>query len=150
MIFDLLANSARYRPISESLALGFDWLARFSPDTPDSRIAIDGERVFAMVQSYTTAPAAERRFETHRDHIDIQYVFQGRELMLCAPVGTLQVSVPYDPAKDAVFYADPPSALAIPCGPGSFTVFFPPDGHKGGCADGPPSAVRKVVIKVRV
>jgi biofilm protein TabA len=150
MIFDLLANRTLYRPISDRLALGLDWLARFSPATPDSRIEIDGDRVFAMVQSYTTAPAAERRFETHRDHIDIQYIFQGTELMLCAPVKTLQVAVPYDAAKDAVFYADPVASTAIHCEPGSFTVFFTHDGHKGGCAFGSPSAVRKVVIKVRI
>ncbi len=150
VIYDLLANRSLYRPISARLALGLDWLAQFSPATADSRIEIDGERVFAMVQSYTTAPAAERRFETHREHIDIQYIFQGSELMLCAPVDTLQISVPYDPAKDAVFYADPAAATAIACRPGSFTVFFPHDGHKGGCADGAPAAVRKVVIKVRV
>jgi YhcH/YjgK/YiaL family protein len=150
MIFDLLANRALYRPISDRLALGLDWLSRFSPDTPDSRIEIDGPRVFAMIQSYQTEPAAARRFETHRDHIDIQYIFQGTELMLCAPVGSLPGAVPYDPAKDATFYGDPADATAIHCVPGSFTVFFTHDGHKGGCADGSPSAVRKVVIKVRV
>lgn len=150
MIYDLLAHRSLYRPISDRLALGLDWLAQFSPDTPDSRIEIDGPRVFAMVQSYQTAPAAERRFETHRDHIDIQYLFQGTELMLCAPVNTLKVAVPYDEAKDAIFYEDPADSTAIHCVPGSFTVFFTHDGHKGGCAYGRPTAVRKVVIKVRV
>ena len=150
VIWDLLSNEKLYRHLHPRFALSFDWLARFDPAAPDGRIELDGERVFALVQSYTTAPAEKNTFETHRERIDIQYIVRGTELMLCAPAGSLQETTPYNPSRDAAFYADPDASTRIVCGPGSFVIFFPHDGHKGGCTWQTPDAIRKVVIKVRV
>ncbi len=118
MILDSLAQQARYRGLHPGFAVAFDWLLKFDPATPDGRIAIDGERVFALVQSYATAPAAEKRIETHREHIDIQYVARGTEIMLWAPSAGLKVTAPYDPAKDVIFYENPPAPVAVRCAPG--------------------------------
>ena len=42
-----------------------------------------------------------------------------------------------------------PEVVTVPAG--SFTIFFPEDGHIPGCAvDDKPAAVRKVVVKVAV
>ena len=150
VIWDQLPNQGLYRNLHPRFALSFDWLARFDPSTPDGRIELDGDRVFALVQSYTTAPAEKNAFETHRERIDIQYIARGTELMLCAPVGSLRETIPYNPARDATFYADPGAFTQVVCGPGSFVVFFPHDGHKGSCTWRAPEGIKKVVIKVRV
>ena len=150
MIWDLLSNEKLYRHLHPRFALSFDWLARFDPATPDGRVELDGDRVFALVQSYTTAPADKNTFETHRERIDIQYIVRGTELMLCAPVASLREKTPYNPSRDATFYADPEDSTKIVCGTGSFVVFFPHDGHKGGCTWQTPSDMRKIVVKVSV
>ena len=75
MIYDLLTNYNLYSKANARLALGFEWLSKLDPKTLDGRIDIKGDEVFAIVQSYTTFPANEKRFETHKDHIDIQYIF---------------------------------------------------------------------------
>ena len=64
MIMDTLSNRHLYEPLQRGLRLGFEYLAAFDPATPDGRYPIDGEQVFALVQSYDTGPATERRFET--------------------------------------------------------------------------------------
>src|SRR5580700_2350386 len=106
MILDLLSNSGRNRLLHPRFAIAFDWLARFSPDTPDGRIEIDGSSVFALVQSYSTVPAAEKRLETHRAHIDIQYIVRGTEVMMWADAARLHPQGAFDEAKDVVFYDD--------------------------------------------
>jgi biofilm protein TabA len=150
MIVDTLGNSRLYRSLQEGLRLGFDYLEGFDPATPDGRHEIHGEQVFALVQRYETAPSTERRFETHRLHIDIQYIVSGRERILHTSFGYLEVETPYDEAKDVVFYRDPQASSSVLLGPGDFAIFHPDDAHKGGCMAGARDPVRKVVVKVRV
>jgi YhcH/YjgK/YiaL family protein len=60
-----------------------------------------------------------------------------------------QVTQPYIPEKDVVFYATPLQMTPINFGAGQFVIFFPTDGHAGGLECDGQSEVRKVVIKVR-
>lgn len=150
MIVDTLENSPLYESLAPGIQLGFRYLHDFDPSTTDGRYAIDGEAVFALVQSYETAPATDKRFETHRRHIDIQYIVSGRERMLHLPFGSLSVETPYNEDKDVVFYRDPAASSSILVSEGEFAIFHPDDAHKGGCMAGGREAVRKVVVKVRV
>ena len=150
MIMDTLSNRHLYEPLQRGLRLGFEYLAAFDPATPDGRYPIDREQVFALVQSYDTGPATERRFETHRRNIDIQYIVAGRERILHLPFAGLEVETPYDSDVDAVFYHDPAASSSILLTAGDFAIFHPQDAHKGGCMAGGREAVRKVVIKVGV
>lgn len=150
MIADTLANRSTYEGLQRGIRLGFEYLDAFDPSTPDGRYAIEGELVFALVQSYETGPATEKQFETHRRHIDIQYIVQGRERILHAPVGTLEVTIPYDDDRDAVFYNDPPASSSLLLAEGDFAIFHPQDAHKGGCMAGGREPVRKIVVKVNV
>ena len=150
MIVDIIGNRGLYRSLQRGLQLGFDYLEAFDPSIADGRYEVDGDRVFALVQSYDTAPATEKKFETHRRHIDIQYIVSGRERILHLPFAGMVVKTPYDDERDVIFYEDPPASSSILLGPGDFAVFHPADAHKGGCMAGGREAVRKVVIKVRV
>jgi biofilm protein TabA len=143
-------NAATYRPLLSGAAAGFDFLEAFDPGTPDGRYELDGARVFALVQSYDTAPGAEKRFETHRSHVDIQYVVEGRERILWAPAGSLNVEDPYDEGTDVSFYRDPEASSSVLLHAGDFAIFLPHDGHKPGCMAGGRERVRKIVVKVRI
>ncbi|HEX6927188.1 MAG TPA: YhcH/YjgK/YiaL family protein [Longimicrobiaceae bacterium] len=148
MIFDTLANRAHYDHLHPRLRLGFDFLEAFDPNSPDGRFPIEGERVFALVQSYETGPSADRRFEIHRRYIDLQYVVAGRERILRAPGEGLEVEVPYDEERDAEFYHDPPASSSVLLIPGDFAILFPGEAHKNGCMAGARDPVRKIVIKI--
>jgi len=150
MIFDLLAHQALYRSLHPGFAVGFDWLLRFDPSTPDGRIDLDGDAVFALPQRYLTAPAAEKKFESHRNYIDIQCVFRGTEMMQVAPREQLLETEAYQAARDVAFHANPAACTDLVFPPGSFAIYYPHDAHKPCCLIGSAQAVLKVVIKVRV
>jgi YhcH/YjgK/YiaL family protein len=154
MILGHIDNLKNDRPLlSERLQKGLDFLAGNDvAKLPAGRIDIDGDRVFALVQDYRTRPKAEVRPEVHRDHIDIQYIAAGRELIGFAPLDAALVPVEdhLGTPKDIRFFADVPAETDLRLGQGSFAVFFPWDVHRPSCIDGSASDVRKVVIKVRV
>ncbi len=150
MIFDHLANAEIYRPLNPRIARGLEWLAGFAPQEKDGRYDLDGDNLFALVQTYVTVPAQERKFESHRGYLDIQYVADGDEIMLYAPLRDLQPLTAYNPEKDFILYAEPATSTPLHCRAGQFAIFYPQDGHKPGCLLGPSGAVRKVVVKVRI
>src|SRR5262245_24247066 len=56
-----------------------------------SRIELDGDKVYAMIQHYNTRPKEQGKWEAHRKYIDVQYVAEGQELMGYADLSFLKV-----------------------------------------------------------
>lgn len=150
MIVDTLENAAQYEPISPLIAAGLAYLAAFDPSLEDGKYEIAGQQIVAVVQSYDTSPATDKRFEAHREHIDIQFIVSGRERILHADTAGLAVDTEYNEAKDVQFFRDPEASSSLLLTPGSFAIFFPHDAHKPGCMAGGRDPVRKVVVKVAV
>lgn len=150
MILDSIANHSLYHPLSARIALGLEWLASYQGDAELGRYPLDGENVIAIVQTYDTAPAAEKRWETHIRHLDIQYIVSGHEYILHAPIRAMEEKVPYNEVKDVTFYHEPAEHTALLLGPGDFAIFHPSDAHKPGCLAGASDRVEKVVIKIRL
>ena len=149
MIYDHLRNERFYRQTHSGLELAFDYLRDFDPQTADGKYELAGDRVFAMVQSYTTKPAAEKRYEAHLRYVDLQYVVAGEEILYHAPLDRLTLTDPHDAAKDCAFYSGEDTQALI-LKPGDFSILFPQDGHKPGCAWKQPGPVKKVVFKIAV
>ena len=148
MILDSIANHALYHPLGPRIAAGLEWLAAYQGDADPGRYLVQGDEVVAIVQGYDTAPATEKRWETHVRHLDIQYIVSGRERILHAARAALAEKTPYDEVKDVTFYEDPPASSSLLLGPGEFAIFHPTDAHKPGCMAGGRDRVEKVVIKV--
>ena len=150
MILTTLAEADALAALGPGIAAGVRWLRAFDPALADGRHDIDGDEVFALVSTYDTGPATEKRFETHRVYVDLQYVAAGTERILHAPAEGLAVETPYDEAKDIAFYAEPKASSSLLLRAGDLAVFHPADAHKPGCMAGGRDPVRKVVVKVRV
>ncbi len=150
MILTSLAEADAYAGLAPGVAAGLAWLRAFDPALPDGRHAIDGDAVFALVASYSTGPATEKRFEAHRVHLDLQYVAAGEERILHAPLHALTVVDPYDTERDVAFFADPRASSSLLLRTGDIAILLPGDGHKPGCMAGGRTEVRKVVVKVRL
>ena len=149
MIADTLANAALYHGVHPRLAAAFAYLQSFDPATADGKVPVDEERVYAMVQSYATKPAAEKKWESHRRYADIQYIVSGREVITYAHVSRLDGGTPYNDAKDVVNYAGPSGgASTLELRAGEWAIFLPDDGHQPGVAVEGSEEVRKVVMKV--
>src|SRR5687768_2776721 len=133
MILDTLSHSASYRQLGSRFVAGLKWLEEFSPATADGRYDIDGDHVFALVQSYDTVPPTEKKYESHRVYADIQYIAEGSEVIYYATIAGLVPTTAYDETKDCLLYSDPAAATPLFMAPGRFAIFFAQDGHKPGC-----------------
>ncbi len=90
MIYDTLEHAGQYRKLSGNLAKALDYLTGTELETVEAgRVEIDGERVFALFQSYETKPENDRP-EAHRKYIDIQYLIEGEELIGVAPLASME------------------------------------------------------------
>ena len=90
MVIDQLNNSNLYECLNGNLAMAFEFIRRFQQNPlADGRYEIDGDAVYALVQSYDTVPSEQKKWESHRRYLDVQYMAVGQEAMLWAPVGTL-------------------------------------------------------------
>jgi len=149
MIVDALANAALYHGVHPRLADAFAYLAAFDPATPDSRFPLDEERVHVLVQSYVTQPPEQKKWESHRRYLDVQYVVAGRERITVAPPASLAEPTPYNETKDVVNYGGAAGeATSLYLEAGQFAIFFPDDAHRPGVAIDAGEDVRKVVVKV--
>ena len=152
MIFDLKANLEFYRNlgIAGRYAKAVDFLMNTDLENLEpGKYVIDGDNVFANVVEYTTIPWEEAKFEAHENYTDIQYVIKGSEVMSFAPVSQLNVSVPYNPEKDVMFFDNANPGLQAAVHAGEYMIFNPWDGHKPKAADGEPAQIKKVIVKIK-
>ena len=150
MIHDNLAHSSAYEHLHPDFPKAFAWLKSFDATTPDGKYEIGGPDLTAGVQRYETKPDADKKWEAHEVCGDIQVVFAGEELCGHTDVRVLTVTEPYNAAKDVAKFAHPSQPTTrLHLKPGTFTVFYPQDGHQPGVAVGQPTQVLKVVIKFR-
>jgi len=150
MIVDKLENAKLYAGANARLGQAFEHLGKLAAAVPaDGKMDLEGKDIYAIVQSYDSKPAAEKKWEAHRSYLDIQYVAEGRELMGWAPVARLTPAAPYNPEKDVVNFKEH-AGTAVQVEKGCFAVFYPEDGHQPGVQWGASEKVRKIVVKVRV
>ena len=81
---------------------------------PLGNVAIDGDDIYANVQSYTTMPASECAFESHRAYFDIQYMVEGEEIFGYEPIANLTPSTEYNETTDLIFYEEPDESGSDP------------------------------------
>lgn len=149
MIFDSLQNISIYRAVSRNMAAAVDFLLQpANLDLPAGRHAIDGDRVFALVQQYTTKPLADGFWEAHQRYIDVQFVLSGEEAMQFAPIALMSQKEPYNAEKDFSVFTGAGQQLIV-CDR-QFAIFFPHDVHMPQLAVTAPSPVHKIVLKVAV
>ena len=112
---------------------------------------IDGDKVFAIINSYETEPKAARRLEAHKKYIDIQCIAAGQEMIGCGPLKD-GGSITEDKftSDDVAFFDGVKAETELVLQPGMFAIYFPWDLHRPNCAAGAPQKVRKAIIKIAV
>lgn len=145
-----IGQEYRYDLTAPKFQTAFAFLRRSDlAELPVGWIELDNG-VRASVQRYVTAPAAEKRFESHEKFFDVQYLVAGAELLGCCTRADVPEADPYQADNDVTFYNDPCCAGCVLLHAGEFVVFSPEDVHKPGVAAGEPMEVRKIVVKVPV
>lgn len=147
MIIDYINNVDLYKKIDKKMVIAFKYLLDidFSKVDP-GKYEIDGNNIYSLVQEYKPYSKDEGVWESHHNYIDIQYMFQGKELMGYANQNQLKVTQKYDENSDRTFYAGDGDYFVV--NQGMFAVFFPEDAHMPCVAVDKPETIKKVVIKV--
>ena len=150
MICDMLKNAHLYAGISTRLARAFEVLADSEVvHWADGRYEIDGDRVYCLIQRYTSRPPEKCNLEAHRNYIDVQFIVSGEEFIRLARPDDLEVCQSYDSATDKALFVPRTGMTALRLGAGSFGVFFPHDAHMSCLQVDGPAEVHKIVVKVR-
>jgi biofilm protein TabA len=150
MILESLSRAARCETLSPGMAAALRYLRSVDLNSlPDGKVEIDGPRLIANLARYQTKRPEQSVWESHRKYIDVQYVVSGVERIGYVPLENAPpVHSPYDDAKDVIFYE--PGSDSFTLRAGQFAIFYPEDIHAPSLADGEPSPVLKVVMKVLV
>ncbi len=148
MIYDNIKNAQTYANLGPRFRQAFDYLKSTDlASLPVGRIELDGQKMYVMVQEYTSKLKEQGRWEAHRRYVDLQFIVSGKEKMGYASLDRLTLG-DYNPDKD--FQALSGEGVLLPMGPGDFMLLWPQDAHMPGMADESPMPVRKVVVKIAV
>jgi biofilm protein TabA len=148
MITDHLANGLCYAAVDTRLARAVEFLQRADLSTlAEGRHDIDGDAVYALVQHYTSKLPDAGRWEAHQRYADLQLVVKGEERIGYGQIGRFTRGT-YDPAKDVEFLTGDADFLRLTAG--EFIVLWPGEVHMPGMAVDAPSAVTKIVVKIRM
>jgi len=149
VILDVLGNASLYTALHSEFAGAFRFLSSSAIDEfPLGRHDVGHSGTHALISEYATKEESATFIESHVRYIDIQVITRGAERIgicarsACAPQ-------PYDEAKDCRKLTGELDFITLR--PGSFSIFFPDDGHMPGLRiGGSAQQVRKVVVKVPV
>lgn len=127
---DALEFAEQYRhnkPLWDKL---FKFLAETDPMTLEAgkKIVLEEGRLWINVLEYTPKSAEDTKIESHRNFIDLQYTYEGNELMGLA--GKVTPINDYDPVKDRTNYSTDEEIVYSPASPDLFFLYFPKDMHQ--------------------
>lgn len=149
MIIDKLSNSNLYdfKNLRIKKALYFLSVKNFS-EINDGKYEIEGDNIFAIINTYNTKNDNDAQLEAHRKYIDVQYVASGSELVGYAPLGNQKVIKNYNEENDYELFGGDCSYISF--SERMFAIFFPGDLHKPGIKDFDTEEVKKIVVKVKL
>lgn len=151
MISCNLTHINKYNFHNKRFKMAFDFLKNddLLALSPGTEIDI-GDGVLAKIQEYTTDPEEGRRFETHRDYFDIQFVVRGEEFIGIVPARGLIPLGKYSTKDDIQYYETPEKYGGAILRDGDFLIVTPEDAHRPNCMTHKACTVKKIVIKVKV
>lgn len=151
MIFDKLQNAAQYYLLGENIKKGFKFLLSSDlANMADGKYEIEGNDIFANVQTLKTKPEKEAKWEAHRKYIDIQYLIKGKEKIGYGLLSDFnKIIVPYDDCKDILFL-DGKNFNYVNIQQGNFVILYPNDVHAPMLCTDDVEEIKKVIVKIKL
>ncbi|HSA07571.1 MAG TPA: YhcH/YjgK/YiaL family protein [Candidatus Gastranaerophilales bacterium] len=147
MIIDKLENASFYFELNNKIKTGLQYLAKTDLlNLENGRYEIDGDKIFVVIQEYSTKSQDQSLWEAHRNYIDIQYIIKGQEKIGYLNINKFFPSTEYNKEKDIVFGDGEGEFLTATTG--DFIIFTPHDAHKPGICLHEPDYVKKAVVKI--
>ena len=151
MISDSLQYSYKYALLHPLFTKAFEWLqSKDLVNIATGKHEIESDKLFAIVQEYETLDSANEQMESHKKHIDIQYMIFGEELVGLSLLNDAStISKVYDEETDFLLVSNKPDYFA-PLKQGNLMIFYPTDLHMPCIKTDTPQHVKKVVVKVLI
>ncbi len=147
MVIDSIENAEQYFGLGHGIERALRFLRQDLRALPDGRADISGDKVFALIQQYSTKAREAGFWEAHRKYIDVQYMVSGTELIGYAPIKAMQEQE-YDPQRDLAKLTGQGNYIELTAG--SFMILFPHDVHMPGIMQQQSTHVKKIVVKTAV
>ncbi|TDX52496.1 YhcH/YjgK/YiaL family protein [Orenia marismortui] len=149
MIIDNLKNAEFYYNLHNRMATAFKFLLEEDlSELKPGKYEIEGDNIFASVESYNTKAKEEGSWEGHRKYLDIQYIIDGVEMMGCTDLKGMKLSEEYNQEKDILFLEGEGNFFTLEAG--NFAIFMPQDIHMPALSADKSQKVKKVVVKVKL
>jgi len=114
-----------------------------------NKIVLD-ENCFVLEQAYISKDKKDCFFESHKKYIDIQYIFDGTEIMEVENINNLKTTKEYDETLDYAKYAQSPNSSSLVIRKNELAIFYPNDAHMPCIKVDKNEKVIKAVFKIAV
>lgn len=149
MILGQISSLNKQTGISPKLLDIIKHALSLNPINLDSgRHEIDGDNIFMNVMNFETVSHESKRFEQHREYLDVQILLQGKERIDFGSIDSAVEPDPYHEADDYQLSDNIAFSQSAYMQPGMFAIFLPGEPHKPGCSHGTSQLIRKAVIKI--
>lgn len=152
MIIDKIENAHLYYNLGKNIKEAFNFLEKtdFS-NIEDGMHVINGDEIYANVQTYATKEEKTTPWEIHRTYTDIQFMIDGCEIMGWSNIDNYIPTTDFDTEKDISFgNVNNGNYEFIKVPNKYFIIFTPQDAHKPALQNNSKETVRKVIIKVKM
>lgn len=128
-----------------------DLAAEFAGMNPGDKktVEIDGKDVKAIFQVYKTKIHSLARLEGHRKYTDVQYIYEGQEIIGCSDLANVSENPEYNEEKDIYFTTAQKQLSHVVLSAGEAAILTPEDLHAPCMMIGEPKVAKKIVFKVK-
>lgn len=105
---------------------------------------------YFTIQKYMTKTESECRIESHKNHIDIQYILEGHEKFITYTVQGLTSAGTYDIHNDTEYWQTGIVSSETVLMPGNMIIVYNGIPHKGAVMWGNAENVIKIVYKIKI
>jgi YhcH/YjgK/YiaL family protein len=148
MIVDKVGNLRRYAALFPKADILADFFEKAPGLTEGAEVRLEGFTFTPF--AFKTGPSKEKRWEIHREHIDIHVAVAGRECIEWIPVRKLNSPAEYVAETDVELFADTIAGTELILEEGYFALLEPGDAHKPSVAAKGLAGGVKAVIKADV
>lgn len=144
------ACKKKYGKVFEFLK-NHDLAAEFAGMNPGDKktVEIVGKDVKAIFQVYKTKVHALAKLEGHRKYTDVQYIFEGQEIIGCSDLANIIEDPEYNEEKDIYFTHATKQLSHVLLSAGEAAILTPEDLHAPCMMVGEQKVAKKIVFKVK-
>lgn len=149
MIYDKLSNITLYKGLSKNLDTAIQFISTHDlNELPLGKTTIDGDRVYINVMETKAQPIEERKYEVHKNYMDIQIDLIGTERVDTGDYHQVTLEDYHQENDVAAAFSEDLAQCIL--GPGNFIICMAREPHKPNIAVSDDTFLKKAVVKVHI